>query len=297
MGAMAGVGEGAEARARGRLGLLLMQERCAPTVLRLALHDALTFDATTRIGGPNGSIRMEREQGHAGNEGLQAMVDRLEGLRKDLGGEMSFADLLHLGAAVAAEMIGGGRVAFRSGRKDKRACPPRGRLPDSDSPGSLEAVGRRAGLSIRQTVALAGYHPFAGAWGQAEAFEKEWKSAPSCMGNTVYKEILKGGDGLPTALSSLAQDPALKGLVEEFALDEGAWLRSYGEALSAASELGLAPEEKSASGAAFGDQLCELLDWAVPSEFSQKIAATGAVGGLVAISLYALRRRRATRLG
>ena len=242
---------------------------------------------------------MEREQGHAGNEGLQAMVDRLEGLRKDLGGDMSFADLLHLGAAVAAEMIGGGRVAFRPGRKDKKACPPRGRLPDSGSIGSLEVVGRRAGLSIRHTVALAGYHPFAGAWGQAEAFEKEWKSVPSCMGNAVYKEILKGGGSLPAALSSLALDPALKAIVEEFALDEGAWLRSYGEALAAASELGLAPGEKSASGAALGGQtLGELLDWAgVTSESSRKIAVTGAVGGLVAISLYALRRRRAARLG
>ena len=163
----------------------------------MALHDALTFDAATRIGGPNGSIRMEREQGHDGNEGLKLTVERLEAVRRDLGGEMSFADTLHLGAAVAAEMIGGGRVAFRPGRKDKKACPPRGRLPAADSAGSLEAVGRRAGLSRRHFVALAGFHPFAGVLGDHDrgltSFEQEWKEEPFCMGNAVYKDLLQGG--------------------------------------------------------------------------------------------------------
>lgn len=44
--------------------LLLLQY--APAFLRLALHDALTWDASSRTGGANGSIRTERELTHAG---------------------------------------------------------------------------------------------------------------------------------------------------------------------------------------------------------------------------------------
>lgn len=269
----------------------------------MALHDALTFDAATRIGGPNGSIRMEREQGHDGNEGLKLTVERLEAVRRDLGGEMSFADTLHLGAAVAAEMIGGGRVAFRPGRKDKKACPPRGRLPAADSAGSLEAVGRRAGLSRRHFVALAGFHPFAGVLGDHDrgltSFEQEWKEEPFCMGNAVYKDLLQGGgQGCPPALRSLLEDEELKAICAEFAEDEGAWLRDYARALSAASELGMAPAEKKRSGAdavaSLGDQLLGWVDGG--SELGRTVAISGALGGLAALSLYALRRRRAARL-
>ena len=268
----------------------------------MALHDALTFDAATRIGGPNGSIRMEREQGHAGNEGLQPIAERLEAVRKDLGGEMSFADILHLGAAVAAEMIGGGRVVFRPGRKDKKACPPRGRLPAAGITGSLEAVGRRAGLSRRHIVALAGFHPFAGSWGQEERFEQDWKASPACMGNAVYKDLLEGeGRGCPPALRSLLEDEELKAICSEFAEDEGAWLRDYAQALSAASELGMAPAEKKRSGAdavaSLGDHVEQVLDWVGGgSELGRTVAISGALGGLAALSLYALRRRRAARL-
>ena len=36
---------------------LINKERCSPMLIRLAFHDALTYDATTNTSGANGSIR------------------------------------------------------------------------------------------------------------------------------------------------------------------------------------------------------------------------------------------------
>jgi L-ascorbate peroxidase len=38
-------------------------------------HDAGTYDAKTRTGGPNGSIRNQQELNHAANKGLKTAVE------------------------------------------------------------------------------------------------------------------------------------------------------------------------------------------------------------------------------
>lgn len=38
-------------------------------------HDAGTYDASSRTGGPNGSIRSEREFTHGANNGLKIAID------------------------------------------------------------------------------------------------------------------------------------------------------------------------------------------------------------------------------
>ena len=48
------------------LARLVCRLQHAPAFLRLALHDALTWDAASRTGGANGSIRTEKELVHAG---------------------------------------------------------------------------------------------------------------------------------------------------------------------------------------------------------------------------------------
>lgn len=45
---------------------MLEQTKCVPLLLRLAYHDAMTYDGTTNTGGANGSIRVQRELDHAG---------------------------------------------------------------------------------------------------------------------------------------------------------------------------------------------------------------------------------------
>lgn len=67
--------------AKKEVETLLEQTRCVPLFLRLAYHDAMTYDATTKTGGANGSIRVQRELDHAGNESLSSALDLLEPIK------------------------------------------------------------------------------------------------------------------------------------------------------------------------------------------------------------------------
>ena len=60
---------------------LLEQKKCVPLLLRLAYHDALTYDGTTKTGGANGSIRTQRELDHPGNESLASALELLEPIK------------------------------------------------------------------------------------------------------------------------------------------------------------------------------------------------------------------------
>ena len=57
---------------------LLEQTKCVPLFLRLAFHDAMTYDSNTKTGGANGSIRVQRELENAGNENLSTAIELLE---------------------------------------------------------------------------------------------------------------------------------------------------------------------------------------------------------------------------
>jgi hypothetical protein len=62
-------------KARRSLRAFIAEKNCAPIMLRLAWHDAGTYDVNTRTGGPNGSIRAEREYSHGANAGLKIAID------------------------------------------------------------------------------------------------------------------------------------------------------------------------------------------------------------------------------
>ncbi|MCI10644.1 L-ascorbate peroxidase peroxisomal-like, partial [Trifolium medium] len=87
-------------------------------MLRLAWHDAGTYDAKTRTGGPNGSIRNQLELNHAANKGLKTAVE-LCGTEevKVKHPKISYADLYQLAGVVAVEVTGGPTIHFVPGRK------------------------------------------------------------------------------------------------------------------------------------------------------------------------------------
>nr|XP_009618817.2 L-ascorbate peroxidase 3-like [Nicotiana tomentosiformis] len=62
--------EGVE-KARRDFRALISSKNCAPIMLRLAWHDAGTYDCKSKTGGPNGSIRNEEEFTHNANNGLK----------------------------------------------------------------------------------------------------------------------------------------------------------------------------------------------------------------------------------
>ncbi|KAF5182253.1 Thylakoid lumenal protein [Thalictrum thalictroides] len=77
-----------------------------PSILMLALNDAMTYDKATKSGGPNGSIRFSSEISRLENQGLSAALDLLEEVKKEIdssskGGPISYADLIQCAAQSA----------------------------------------------------------------------------------------------------------------------------------------------------------------------------------------------------
>ncbi|KAG6524265.1 thylakoid lumenal 29 kDa protein, chloroplastic-like isoform X1 [Zingiber officinale] len=132
-----------------------------PSILILALNDAMTYDKATKSGGPNGSIRLSPEIGRPENSGLSASLDLLVDAKKEIdsyskGGPISFADLIQYAAQSALKKTfidsaikkcGGkedkgiflysvygsngqwGLFDRQFGRKDAEAPDPEGRIP------------------------------------------------------------------------------------------------------------------------------------------------------------------------
>ncbi|KAK1274252.1 hypothetical protein QJS04_geneDACA012237 [Acorus gramineus] len=135
-----------------------------PSILTLALNDAITYDKATKTGGPNGSIRLSSELNRPENRGLSAAMNLLEEAKKDIdsyskGGPISYADLVQFAAQstlkrtfleAAIQKCGGNEekgnllyTAYGSngqwglfdrqfGRSDSQEPDPEGRIPQWD---------------------------------------------------------------------------------------------------------------------------------------------------------------------
>ncbi|KQJ84404.1 thylakoid lumenal 29 kDa protein, chloroplastic isoform X3 [Brachypodium distachyon] len=132
-----------------------------PSLLTLALNDAMTYDKATKSGGPNGSIRLSAEINRPENSGLSAALDMLTDAKKEIdsyskGGPIAFADLIQIAAQQALKQTfldaaiaktGGneekGRTLYSAygssgqwglfdkifGREDTQEPDPEGRVP------------------------------------------------------------------------------------------------------------------------------------------------------------------------
>ncbi|KAF6001882.1 hypothetical protein F1559_000801 [Cyanidiococcus yangmingshanensis] len=95
--------------------------------VRLALADALTYDASTQTGGSNASIRLvlaKRNESAAGGLGTEGGVSRLVEALKALEPirsfirEVSWADTIAYAGVVALELTRGPRMRVQNGRED-----------------------------------------------------------------------------------------------------------------------------------------------------------------------------------
>ncbi|XVE60528.1 hypothetical protein DITRI_Ditri05aG0136100 [Diplodiscus trichospermus] len=132
-----------------------------PSVLTLALNDAITYDKATKSGGPNGSIRFSSELRRPENKGLSDAMSLLDEAKKEIdsyskGGPISYADLIQFAAQgavkstfldAAIRKCGGneqkGRTLYAAygsngqwglfdrqfGRSDSEDSDPEGRVP------------------------------------------------------------------------------------------------------------------------------------------------------------------------
>ncbi|KAJ0039844.1 hypothetical protein Pint_28479 [Pistacia integerrima] len=258
-------------KARRDLRHLISTKNCAAILLRLAWHDAGTYDAKTKTGGPNGSIRHEQEQSHSANNGLKIAIELLEGI-KAKHPKITYADLYQLGGVVAVEVSGGPTIDFVPGREDCidcTGCTEDGRLPDAKQalaclkiilyftqyfPGvaHIKAVFYRMGLSDKDIVALSGGHTLGKAHAERSGFEGAWTKDPAKFDNTYFVELLKGNSEellqLPTD-KALLEDPEFCRYVELYAKDEDAFFADYAASHKKLSELGFNPSPLGSKGA------------------------------------------------
>ncbi|KAJ8766949.1 hypothetical protein K2173_012424 [Erythroxylum novogranatense] len=231
-------------KARRDLRALIAQKNCAPIMLRLAWHDAGTYDKTTKTGGPNGSIRNEEEYSHGSNNGLKIAIDFCEGV-KAKHPKVTYADLYQLAGVVAVEVTGGPTIDFVPGRKDSSVSPKEGRLPDAKLDSShLKDIFYRMGLSDKDIVALSGGHTLGRAHPERSGFDGPWTTEPLKFDNSYFIELLRGEtEGLlklPTD-KALLDDPAFRPYVELYAKDEETFFKDYAVSHKKLSELGFTP--------------------------------------------------------
>ncbi|ONH92232.1 hypothetical protein PRUPE_8G164400 [Prunus persica] len=250
-------------KARCDLRALIYSSSCAPLMLRLAWHDAGTYDAKTKTGGPNGSIRTEEEYSHGSNNGLKKAVDFCEEV-KSKHPRISYADLYQLAGVVAVELTGGPAIDFSPGRKDSKISPKEGRLPDAKRGAPhLREKFYRMGLSDKDIVALSGGHTLGRAHLERSGFDGPWTKEPLQFDNSYFvwiggplqmdwRELLNGeSEGLlklPTD-AALVEDPEFRKYVDLYAKDEDAFFGDYAESHKKLSELGFTPISSSTNTA------------------------------------------------
>lgn len=233
-----------ETDVRNELIKLYEQTPCMPIMVRLAWHDAGTYNKHDNTGGANASIRFSPEKEHGANNGLSIARDLLEPI-KQKHPEISYADLYQLSSVVGVEFSGGPKIPFRLGRVDalEADCTPDGRLPDADKGmNHLRDIFYRMGFNDLEITTLSGAHTLGRAHKDRSGFDGPWTKEPIIFDNYYYIEILK--DNPDPSLLRLASDlaildtPETKALCEKYATDKEAFFKDYAVSHKKLSELG-----------------------------------------------------------
>jgi L-ascorbate peroxidase len=228
-------GRDLEAEVREYIRVLLPIER-APAQLRLAFHDAGTYDVRTHSGGAHGAIHLLQELSRSENSAMTTCVDLL-GRTKETYPSLSWADLVALGGAAAVEICGGPTIRIGLGRVDAADPAPEHRLPTSDAgPTQLRALFTRLGLGPRELVALSGAHTLGRAGGRP--FTRD----PFTFSNLYFRTLLASADdpalGLLPSDRALLDEPDLREFVQRYAADEATFFADFADAYRRLTWLG-----------------------------------------------------------
>uniref|UniRef100_A0A7C9D6K9 L-ascorbate peroxidase n=1 Tax=Opuntia streptacantha TaxID=393608 RepID=A0A7C9D6K9_OPUST len=223
--------------------LLSSNKQMAPIVLRLAFHDAATYDRKTQTGGANGSIR--NELNNPPNKGIDTAVKFLEPVKKKHP-MLTYADLYQLAGIVAVKVTGGPIIEFVPGRADASNQSDKGSIPNprGDAAHLRSIFVDQMGLTDKDIVVLSGAHALGRAHQDRSGFDGPFTRDPLTFDNSYYTELLKGDTkGLvkfPTD-KVLLSDNVFRPLVQLYARDKGAFFRDYAMSHKKLSELGFNP--------------------------------------------------------
>jgi L-ascorbate peroxidase len=233
------VGEKLEAEVRDYLRLRMPIEH-APAHLRLAFHDAGTYDVKTHSGGAHGAIHLLQEMMRPENEGWSRVcIDLLTDVKQRYP-QLSWADLVALGGAAAVEKCGGPAIRVGLGRTDAPEPAPEHRLPTTDEGAArLKTHFIGMGLSARDLVALCGGHTLGKANGLP--FTRD----PYVFSNSYFRHVLSHQNDPRTGLlhsdRALLDDPELRLYVELYAHDERQFAADFSDAYRRLTWLGGEP--------------------------------------------------------
>lgn len=244
-----------------------------PILVRLAWHNAGTFNKENGTGGSEGAaMRFAPESEWGANAGLGTARALLEPIKAKYGNKISYSDLWSLAGNVAIEEMGGPELPFQSGRVDKSADAPAlpdGLLPDADGRDKgdkptdhLRDIFYRMGFNDREIVALSGAHALGRCHTTSSGFWGPWTRAPTTFSNEYFKLLLsekwtkkKKHEGkawtgpeqyedktgelmmLPTDLW-LIKDAKMKPYVEMYAKDEDLFFKDFAAAWTKLQENG-----------------------------------------------------------
>jgi L-ascorbate peroxidase len=217
------------------MGCMPLEE--APAFLRLAFHDAGTYDVKTHTGGADGAIHLVAELSRGENAGWSSTCVGLLAEVKERFPEVSWADLVAIGGAAAVAKCGGPVIEVGIGRIDATEPAPEHRLPTSDEGAArLKTHFAGMGLGPRELVALSGGHTLGKANGRP--FTRDYLD----FSNDYFVRLL-GQDhdpetGLLPSDRALLDDPELRPFVELYARDEAAFLRDFADAFRRLTWLG-----------------------------------------------------------
>lgn len=241
---------------------LVAEKNCGPILIRLAWHDAGTFDAKSRTGGSRGCMRFENtgEALFGANAGLDVARSLVQPIKDSVAADMSYADFWALAGIVAVKSMGGPTVTFRIGRVDATSeaeCVEEGRHPDADKGADhLRCVFHRMGLTDKDIVALSGAHTVGRCHADRSGFEGQWTDAPLKFDNSYFVDMLertwtesKSSKGQPQFCDSkgnmmlisdlaLISDPKFRPYVELYAKDQEAFFADFASSFQKLLELG-----------------------------------------------------------
>jgi L-ascorbate peroxidase len=212
----------------------LMPVEHAPAHVRLAFHDAGTYDAQSGTGGAHGSIHLKDELQRADNTGWGQVCMELLAEASAQFPTVSWADLVALGGAAAIQKCGGPVIRIGLGRTDAVVVAPPHRLPAGyEGAGLLKRMFARMGLAPRDLVALSGAHTLG--FTQRKPFTHD----PWVFSNSFYTQLVeRQGSALLSTDTALLDDPELRPFVELYAQDQDRFLADFADAYCRMTWLG-----------------------------------------------------------
>ena len=214
----------------------------APAHLRLAFHDAGTYDARTRTGGAHGAVRLPEQLHRSENTGWGTACLELLAEAKAEYPSVSWADLVAIGGAAAVQKCGGPVIEVGLGRTDTDVPAPPSRLPAGiEGAAMLKSGFARMGMGPQELVALSGAHTL------GHAQRRTFTSDTWTFSNSYFVELLTreangvvgaNNGGLLLSDQALLRDPDLRRFVELYATDASRFNDDFAEAFRRLTWLG-----------------------------------------------------------